>query len=155
MSPAGPKRKCRTRSQAYANTPGADKERLKTGQFHGFSVLGVPYSPISGVMVVAYDPVANENAKALLGNVRVHYSATLSGTLINADGAVILTEWDEFRKAEWRDLASLMANPLLVDHAISFPCRKHVVLESNAYRWAEGRLPSQCKQNPLPSKTCH
>jgi UDPglucose 6-dehydrogenase len=68
-----------------------------------------------GAMVVAYDPAANEKARALLGNVKVHYSATLPEALKDADGAVILTEWNEFRKAGWRDLASTMANPLLVD----------------------------------------
>jgi UDPglucose 6-dehydrogenase len=68
-----------------------------------------------GAMVVAYDPAANEKARALLGNVKMHYSATLPEALKDADGAVILTEWNEFRKAGWRDLASTMANPLLVD----------------------------------------
>lgn len=68
-----------------------------------------------GAIVVAYDPVANDKARALLGNAMVHYSATLPEALKDADGAVILTEWSEFRKAEWRDLASTMANPLLVD----------------------------------------
>ncbi len=75
----------------------------------------VPVLRREGAIIRAYDPVATENAEALIGNGTIQYSATLSDALKNADGAVIFTEWDEFRKADWRILASTMANPLLID----------------------------------------
>jgi len=39
----------------------------------------------------------------------------------NADAAVILTEWDEFRTADWRHLAKLMYEPTLIDFRNLFP----------------------------------
>ncbi|MGB9141531.1 MAG: UDP-glucose/GDP-mannose dehydrogenase family protein [Aestuariivirga sp.] len=75
----------------------------------------VPLLRREGAIVIAYDPVASENAKAFLGNAAVHYAATLSDALKEVDAAVIITEWDEFRNADWRILALAMANPILID----------------------------------------
>jgi UDPglucose 6-dehydrogenase len=77
-----------------------------------------------GALVVAYHPVANKKAQALLDDVKLIYAATLFEALKDADGAVILTEWNEFRKAGWRDLASTMATPLLVDLRNLFSLRE-------------------------------
>ena len=68
-----------------------------------------------GALVRAYDPVANRNARAIIDNDSVKYTATLGDALDDADGAVIMTEWDEFKKADWRTFASTMATPLLID----------------------------------------
>lgn len=68
-----------------------------------------------GAIIAAYDPVASHNAKALMGSAALQYAASLPEALEGADGAVIITEWDEFRRANWRGLALTMANPLLVD----------------------------------------
>ena len=75
----------------------------------------VPVLRREGAIIMAYDPVANENARAIIGNGAVHYAATLSDALKKVDGAVIITEWDEFRNADWRSLALTMAHPLLID----------------------------------------
>ena len=75
----------------------------------------VPVLRREGASVTVYDPAANENAKRHLGNGAVIFAESLPDALKNADGAVIFTEWDEFRKADWRSLASTMANPLLID----------------------------------------
>jgi UDPglucose 6-dehydrogenase len=64
---------------------------------------------------MAYDPVAIENAKAFIGNGTVQYAESLSDALKDADAAVIITEWEEFRKADWRNLAATMAKPLIID----------------------------------------
>lgn len=68
-----------------------------------------------GAIISAYDPVARENAETLIESGTVHYAASLPDALKDAHGAVIITEWDEFRKADWCSLASTMANPLLID----------------------------------------
>jgi UDPglucose 6-dehydrogenase len=75
----------------------------------------VPVMRREGAQVVAYDPVAAQNAKEQIGNGAVHYAATLEEALQDADAAVLLTEWDQFRKADWRKLSKTMARPLLID----------------------------------------
>lgn len=75
----------------------------------------VPMLLGAGAIIRAYDPVANENAKAFMDGGTVHYVASLPEALKGADGAVVITEWDEFKKADWRRLALTMADPLLVD----------------------------------------
>jgi UDPglucose 6-dehydrogenase len=79
------------------------------------SLTIVPALCEEGAIVSAYDPVANDNAKMILGTKSINYTSTLPEALKNADGAVIITEWDEFRKADWRKLALTMATPLVVD----------------------------------------
>jgi UDPglucose 6-dehydrogenase len=66
-----------------------------------------------GAEVVAYDPVAAEAARDLLAGVELRDSALAA--LEGADAAVLVTEWDEFAGLDWNEVASRMANPLLVD----------------------------------------
>lgn len=75
----------------------------------------VPILVHEGAEIAAYDPVAGGNAKALMGNGAIYYKDTLADTLAGADAAVILTEWEEFAKADWRGLAATMARPMLID----------------------------------------
>ena len=75
----------------------------------------VPMLRREGAAIMAYDPVANENAKGQIGIDTVRYAANLEDALKDADGAVIITEWEEFRKADWTDLGKTMANPLVID----------------------------------------
>jgi UDPglucose 6-dehydrogenase len=66
-----------------------------------------------GAEVVAYDPVAAERASELLDSVEMVSSAL--DALDGADAAVLVTEWPEFAELDWREAASRMARPLLVD----------------------------------------
>jgi UDPglucose 6-dehydrogenase len=66
-----------------------------------------------GATVVAYDPIAQDRARALLPGVEMASSAL--GALDGADGAVLVTEWPEFAALDWREVAKRMSNPLLVD----------------------------------------
>jgi UDPglucose 6-dehydrogenase len=66
-----------------------------------------------GVEVVAYDPVAMVRASELLPGVEMAGSALEA--LDGADAAVLVTEWPEFAELDWREAASRMARPLLVD----------------------------------------
>jgi UDPglucose 6-dehydrogenase len=66
-----------------------------------------------GAEVVAYDPVAAEAAKSLLDGVELRDSALEA--LEGADAAVLVTEWAEFAELDWREAASRMARPLLID----------------------------------------
>jgi UDPglucose 6-dehydrogenase len=66
-----------------------------------------------GANVVAYDPVADSHAGDLLP--AVDFAASAGEALEGADGAVLVTEWPEFGELDWEEMASRMANPLLVD----------------------------------------
>ncbi len=66
-----------------------------------------------GAEVVAYDPVAADAARGLLGEVEFRESAL--DALAGADAAVLVTEWAEFAELDWSEAAARMARPLLVD----------------------------------------
>jgi UDPglucose 6-dehydrogenase len=67
-----------------------------------------------GASVRLYDPVAGERAEELLPGSRV--SATALEALEDADGAVLVTEWPEFRELDWAGVVrDRMSTPLVVD----------------------------------------
>ena len=66
-----------------------------------------------GAAVSAYDPVAEDQAAGLLPSVELCASA--AEALADADGAVLVTEWPEFRELDWAAVAGTMTTPLLID----------------------------------------
>jgi UDPglucose 6-dehydrogenase len=66
-----------------------------------------------GAEVAAYDPVAGEVAREMLGSVEFHGSAL--AVLEGADAAILVTEWPEFAELDWSVAAERMARPLLID----------------------------------------
>jgi UDPglucose 6-dehydrogenase len=68
-----------------------------------------------GANVRAYDPVAGERAAGVLGaGVKICDSALEA--LQGADGAVLVTEWPEFKDLDWaNDVKHAMKTPLIVD----------------------------------------
>jgi UDPglucose 6-dehydrogenase len=68
-----------------------------------------------GANVRAYDPVAGQRAAGVLGaGVKICDSAM--DALRGADGAVLVTEWSEFKDLDWaNDVKHAMKTPLLVD----------------------------------------
>ncbi len=66
-----------------------------------------------GATVRAYDPQAGDNAKPLLPDVEIVDWA--EEAIADADAAIILTEWKEFRSLNWQRLAATMRGPLLID----------------------------------------
>ena len=77
----------------------------------------------AGARVVVYDPKAMENAKAILGN-KVEYAPSLENCLSGSDCAILVTDWDEFKKLKPETLKKLMRNPVLVDGRRVFPPEK-------------------------------
>lgn len=67
-----------------------------------------------GATCVAFDPVANDNAKAELGP-----TATIVDNLYDAvkdaDALVVSTDWDEFKSPDFDRLKSLMKTPVIFD----------------------------------------
>jgi UDPglucose 6-dehydrogenase len=66
-----------------------------------------------GAVVVAYDPVAEGRAGDLLPTVEMRSSAL--DAIDGADAVILVTEWPEFAELDWAEVASRMANPLLID----------------------------------------
>ena len=66
-----------------------------------------------GATVAAYDPVAEDAARELLGSVELTGSALEA--LEGADAVVLVTEWPEFAELDWGEAAEAMATPLLID----------------------------------------
>ncbi len=67
-----------------------------------------------GAKVVAYDPVAKDNAKFYLGD-KVEYAKGQYEALKNADALLILTEWNEFRNPEFEQIKILLKNAVIFD----------------------------------------
>ncbi|MDB2282655.1 UDP-glucose 6-dehydrogenase AglM [Halorubrum ezzemoulense] len=65
----------------------------------------------SGATVTAYDPVATENAREYLDD--VDYTDSADAALAGADGAVVVTDWDEFATLD--EEFDAMADPVVVD----------------------------------------
>ena len=67
-----------------------------------------------GASVRVYDPVVGEHAADLLPGAKVCASALEA--LEEADGAVLVTEWPEFRELDWAgEVRERLATPLVVD----------------------------------------
>ena len=67
-----------------------------------------------GANITAYDPVATATAKAIFKDT-IHYAASAKECLKDADCAIIVTEWPEFKTLTPQDFLSLMRQPVLID----------------------------------------
>ncbi|USK28399.1 UDP-glucose/GDP-mannose dehydrogenase family protein [Bacillus sp. CMF21] len=67
-----------------------------------------------GANVFAYDPVAMENAKKILDS-KVNFSTSTIETLLDADAALILTEWNEFKDIDLSLFNEHMKVPVIFD----------------------------------------
>ncbi|MGE6593762.1 UDP-glucose dehydrogenase family protein [Bacillus mycoides] len=67
-----------------------------------------------GAEVVAYDPVAIDNAKNILGGT-IKFASSVLKAAVDADAIFIVTEWDEFRRLDLERLMKIMKQPLVFD----------------------------------------
>lgn len=67
-----------------------------------------------GAEVVAYDPVAVDNAKNILGDT-IRFASTVHEAAVNADAVFIVTEWKEFRLLDLKTLMTTMRRPIVFD----------------------------------------
>jgi len=68
-----------------------------------------------GVLVKAYDPVAMSECKRLHGDIEIQYAEDLVELATDCDALVLVTEWDEFKRANWREVSRVMRWPLVID----------------------------------------
>ena len=66
-----------------------------------------------GARVAVYDPVAEEQARALVSGVA--FAASPLEALDGADAAVLVTEWQELVELDWNAVAAAMSGNLVVD----------------------------------------
>jgi UDPglucose 6-dehydrogenase len=66
-----------------------------------------------GANVVAYDPVAEQEARKLIQG--VDFAASAQDCVAGADAVVLVTEWAEFKELDWGKVREEMAGTLLID----------------------------------------
>jgi UDPglucose 6-dehydrogenase len=67
-----------------------------------------------GAHIRAYDPVATEEARALMPG-GVAFATSALEAVDGADAVVLVTEWPEFSDLDWTELAGVMSGKLVVD----------------------------------------
>jgi len=68
----------------------------------------------AGARVQAFDPEATEEARKVFGD-RIHYTDRNYDALTGASALLILTEWNEFRRPDFRRIKQLLKNPVIFD----------------------------------------
>ncbi len=66
-----------------------------------------------GAHVRAYDPIAEQEARKLMPS--LSYCSAAIETLHGADAAVLVTEWPELVRLDWREVATAMRGDLVID----------------------------------------
>jgi UDPglucose 6-dehydrogenase len=91
--------------------------KLGTDDIRGAPSLGViPWLHAAGANLRVYDPAAMEKLKALYPpDDRLSYAGSALEAVRDANAAVILTDWDEFRCLDLTSVRSLMRTPIIVD----------------------------------------
>jgi len=78
------------------------------------SVVIIEQLLANGATVVAYDPVAMEEAKHILGD-KIQYAENEYEALQGADALLVVTEWSEFRIPDFDDIKTRLNNPIIFD----------------------------------------
>ncbi len=66
-----------------------------------------------GAKIYAYDPQAMDRFKGIFPN--ICYIKDIYKDIADADAIVFLTEWEEFKKLDYKKIKNLMKTPILVD----------------------------------------
>jgi UDPglucose 6-dehydrogenase len=79
-----------------------------------------------GANIVAYDPKARHEAESfyLKGNEKVSYVDSKYEALKNADGVILVTEWQEFRSPDFDEMKKLLKNAVFFDGRNQFDKEK-------------------------------
>lgn len=109
------------------------KLRKKLGKLKGkrIALLGLAFKPNTddmreassitiakelkkaGAEVIAYDPIAEENARQIMPWLK--FCSEPYEVFKQADGAIIVTEWQEFGKLNFKKIRQLMKRPIIID----------------------------------------
>ena len=64
--------------------------------------------------IIGYDPKANKTAEVEMGD-KIKYAESIEEALKNSECAILITEWDEFKKLTPDDFKKQMKTPNLID----------------------------------------
>lgn len=67
-----------------------------------------------GAEVVAYDPVATQNARKIIGET-IKYAGSIDEAVYEADAVFIVTEWKEVKNIDVAEMAEKMKEPIIFD----------------------------------------
>jgi UDPglucose 6-dehydrogenase len=73
-----------------------------------------------GATVSAYDPIAEEQARRLIGGLQIADSAM--DALRGADAVVLVTEWPQCTDLDWGEVAGAMRGNLVIDGRNALDC---------------------------------
>ncbi len=68
-----------------------------------------------GAFIKAYDPIATDTARDILGDGNIEYHTNNYEALKDADALVLVTEWHHFRRPDFEKMKSLMKKPVIFD----------------------------------------
>jgi UDPglucose 6-dehydrogenase len=68
-----------------------------------------------GAQFKAYDPIAIENARKIIGEKNIQYFDKYYDVLQGADALLLLTEWHHFRKPDFEKMKTMMKSPVIFD----------------------------------------
>ena len=68
----------------------------------------------AGATVKAFDPVAMEEARHIVGD-KIEYAENKYDALVDADALIVVTEWPEFKFLDPHHVSQLMTNNLILD----------------------------------------
>lgn len=69
----------------------------------------------AGCKVRAYDPIAMDEGRRILGDECVYYAKDMYDAVLDADGLFLVTEWKQFRLPAWNVVKKVMNHPYIVD----------------------------------------
>jgi UDPglucose 6-dehydrogenase len=75
----------------------------------------------AGATVRAYDPVAMHEARARHFGERISYADVPMAALAGADGLVLVTEWNEFRRPDFDAVKAALRKPVIFDGRNVYP----------------------------------
>lgn len=68
-----------------------------------------------GAQVKAYDPVSMKACFSQYPELDINYCESIDDVVHGTDALVLVTEWNDFREADWKKLASDMKQPIIID----------------------------------------
>ncbi len=68
----------------------------------------------AGAEVKVYDPIAMNECRRRVGD-KVQYGTDMYDTIKDADALLMVTEWNQFRMPNWKEVKKLMKSPVVVD----------------------------------------
>ncbi len=74
-----------------------------------------------GALVKAYDPISNEACQKMHPELEIVYCQNLEQLARGCDALLLVTEWREFKEADWLSLGKLMKSPLVIDGRNALP----------------------------------